>query len=367
MHKRIVIIGAGPIGCFTGQLLKVNGYMPLLIEEHAEVGRPLHCTGLVGNKVFSEKHPFKIPTSSILNEINGAVIHFEGQSFMLERKKVAFVIDRERFDKDLSRGLDIAYDNRFVGFERNKNGYIVETDKNEIPADVIIAADGANSAMRRLLGQDSSISYYKGLQLRLKSRPRFKDFVEVYLTKSSFFWIVPEREDIVRVGTLSERPHSDLSHFIKSAKLKGELLEKFGGIVSVGICNNTVRDKVVLVGGAACQVKPLSYGGVYFGLKAANILVSCIKNNRLSDYDSLWKKELASDIKIGIKMNQIYRRLDKEEIRKLFKLLKSQKELIEKIGDFENHGRLILELLKKPNLYPRLGDLFRILFKAVFN
>ena len=94
MSKRIIIIGAGPVGCYTAQALKAYGYSPLLIEEHAEVGKPVHCTGLVGSKVFSEKRPFRVPTTSIINEINGAVIHYDNQHFEVERKGVAYVIDR---------------------------------------------------------------------------------------------------------------------------------------------------------------------------------------------------------------------------------------------------------------------------------
>lgn len=366
MSKQIVIIGAGPIGCYTAQVLKTYGYEPLVIEEHNEVGRPLHCTGLVGHKVFEESRPFGLSTSSIINTINGAVIHYDNQHFVIERKKVAYVIDREKFDKDLSQGLDILYENKFLGLEKTDSGYVIETDKDELPADIVIGADGANSITRKILSQDTNhISYYKGMQLRIKTKPRYKDFVEVYLKRPSFFWIVPEAEDIVRVGTISENPHNDLQGFLKEIKIKGEILDKFGGLVVVGIFNTTVKENVALVGDAACQMKPLSYGGIYFGLKAAAILSSCIKEDRLGDYDSLWKQELASEIRIGLKARQIYNRLDAKELKKIFELLKTQKSLIERVGDFENHSRLILEIIKKPTLYPQIGDIFSILFKKI--
>lgn len=365
MTKRIVIIGAGPIGCYLSQILRAYGFQPLLIEEHSEVGRPVHCTGLVGNKVFEDNKPFNVSTSSVINVINGAVVHYDDQQFVIHRKKVAYVIDREKFDKELSKGLDILYQNKFLGIERNKSGYTIETDKDELFADIVIGADGANSATRRILNSGADVRIYKGIQLRLRFKARHKDLVEVYFRRPSFFWIVPEVQDILRVGTISENPYTDLQNFLREINIKGEILDRFGGVVAVGICQATVKDNIALVGDAACQMKPLTYGGIYFGLESARILASCIKENRLNDYDAEWKKKFVFEIKFGLKVRELYRRLDSKEIEKIFSLLRKQKSLIEKMADFENHSHLILEIIKNPALYPRIGELFYLLFNKI--
>lgn len=367
--QRIVIIGAGPVGCYTAQVLKNLGYECLVVEEHAEVGRPLHCTGLVGKALFEDKRPFgvKIPSSAIANTINGAVLHFDGDSFSIKREKVAYVVDREKFDKELSRGLDIAYENKFLGLEKSGAGYIVETDKGEFTAGLVIGADGASSAVRKILNPNAnSPKMYKGVQLRLRTKHSNRDCVEVYLNNPAFFWVVPEADDIIRVGTICDNPHQQLQNFLKINKIKGEVLDKFGGVVTIGVCDVTARGSIAIVGDAACQMKPLTYGGVYFGLRAADILAGCIKNGHLEQYDYLWKRELASEIKIGIKIRGIYERLDSKEFKQIFKLLKNQKGLIEKFGDFENHSRLFREIIRRPSLYPQIGSLFSVLFKKIF-
>jgi len=366
MAKRIVIIGAGPIGCYTAQLLKTYGFDPLVVEEHGEVGKPVHCTGLVGSRVFEEKRRFDIPRSSVTNTINGARICYDGHDFVLERRGVAYVIARDRFDKELSAGLSILLNNRFLGLEKSPpGGYIVETDKEALRADIVIGADGANSAVRKILNQDANIRYYKGLQLRMKTKPGRSDTVTVHLKRPSFFWIVPESADTVRVGTISENPFSDLQVFLKEAGIEGSPLERFGGVVAIGICPTTAKDGIALVGDAACQMKPLTYGGVYFGLKAATILAECIKDDVLQEYDTRWKKELLSEIRIGLKAKDIYATLDEGELKKIFNVAKEQKTLIEKLGDFEHHSNLIVEVMKNPMLYPQIGDLMRILFKRI--
>jgi flavin-dependent dehydrogenase len=278
---------------------------------------------------------------------------------------VAYVIDRERFDKELSLGLNTIFENRFLGLRKVKTGYIIETDKQEMPADIVIGADGANSAIRRVLGLEEQIRQYRGVQFRVRVSTPHKDMVEVYLSKPSFFWVVPESEDIVRIGTISDNPHHDLEQFLRVSGIKGELLERYGGLTSLGICAQTVKDNIALVGDAACQVKPLTYGGIYFGLKSATILADCIKKDRLKDYDALWKKELASEIKIGLRAKDTYSSLTKDELGLIFKLLKSQRGMIEKIGDFENHSRIIFEILKRPSAYSQLGSLFSLLLKKL--
>ncbi|MBU1125837.1 MAG: NAD(P)/FAD-dependent oxidoreductase, partial [Candidatus Omnitrophica bacterium] len=315
MSKKIIIIGAGPVGCYSAQILKTFGFTPILVEEHREVGRPLHCTGLVGSTLFEEKKPFVITSASIINTINGAVVHCGRQHITIEKKKVAHVIDRERFDKEISRGLDILFENKFLGVERTNGGYSVETDKKELDADIVIGADGADSTVRALVSASKeNIPCYRGVQLRMKSKPRYNDFVEVFLRKQSFLWIVPEADGVVRVGIISERPHHDLKSFLQELKLKGEVLDRFGGLVAVGMCRTTVKENIALVGGAACQLKPLTYGGIYFGLKSAAILASCIKENKLSEYDRLWKKELGQEITIGLKARALYNQFETKEI-----------------------------------------------------
>jgi flavin-dependent dehydrogenase len=49
----ISIIGAGPVGCYTGYLLAKAGKKVQIFEEHKEIGIPIQCTGIVTKDIFN--------------------------------------------------------------------------------------------------------------------------------------------------------------------------------------------------------------------------------------------------------------------------------------------------------------------------
>ena len=170
---KVLIVGAGPIGCYTARLLnKFDKSIDVeIVEEHQEIGRPIHCAGLVSKQVFSDSL-IPLDGKTIINNIDGAEIFFDSESFQIKRKSIAVVIDREKFDSSLGRGTKILSNTRFIGAEREKNGYLIETDKGEHYTDILIGADGANSAVRRILGLKENIEYLRGVQFRIKYRTK---------------------------------------------------------------------------------------------------------------------------------------------------------------------------------------------------
>lgn len=362
MTSKIVIIGAGPIGCYLAQLLRKEGINSLLIEEHKEIGRPVHCAGLVGKKVFEEA---KIPLSSdcILNTINGAIVYAGKNEIFIRRKNVAYVVDREKFDKNLGKGLEIHFETRFLGLEKENGHYIIETDKGNLEAGIIVGAEGARSTVREFV-TDRRMEYLKGAQFRMKIKPRYADMVEVHVKKPYFYWIIPESKEIVRIGVLSQNPYHDLLDFIKERKLDGEVLEKFAGLVPLVHFGALSNDRIFLVGDSACQIKPLTYGGIYMGMRAAEILSQCIVSEKLDDYNLRWTKKFGKEIEIALKARNIFAKLAESDIEKIFDFIKKKADIIEKKGDFENHTTILWEFLKYPDISK---DMLGIIFKIIKN
>ena len=67
----VVIVGAGPVGGHTANLLAKLGHSVLLLEEHNEIGRPFQCAGLVTPNAMKQVGLY----DTILEEIDGALIH----------------------------------------------------------------------------------------------------------------------------------------------------------------------------------------------------------------------------------------------------------------------------------------------------
>jgi len=386
----IVIVGAGPIGCYTAQLLKKYGIKSFrIIEEHAEVGKPVKCAGIVGKPVFDDSL-IPLSSGSILNRINGASFFYRGDSFKIERSDVALVIDREKFDKELSRGLEVECGIKLLEVEGEQykgSRYRLKTDQSDIWADVVIGADGPRSRVRKFIdskgnngnsiGDSDSpgpeeTNFYKGVQYRIKLEDEFfsRDMTRVYIRDGIpfFVWIIPEGDGIIRLGVISENGRRELEKIIEEEGIKGEIIDRLAGIIPLGLCQSVYR-KVAVVGDAARQVKPLTGGGIYYGMKAAEILVECIREGKLAEYDKRWKSKFGREIKFGLWARKVYERLNKSEhgLEDIFLLFKENAKFIERAANFENHSLVFREALKRPKIFAKAGKiLWRNLGKILF-
>lgn len=359
----IVIVGAGPAGCYTAQLLKKYGFKTRIIEEHREVGKPVRCAGLVGRQVF-ENILLPLSESSIINQINGALVCYRDDNFQIKREGVAYVIDREKFDKNLSQGLEVEYGKKLIEINKEGSGYILKTDLGDIYADLVVGADGANSRVRKYINfvdndyaNDKKRGYikcYLGVQYRIKVEENLlcSKITQVHFREGIpfFIWVIPEGNNVFRVGVVSENAREDLIGFLRDFKIKGKIIGKLAGMIPVGLSRNYYKN-IALVGDAAVQVKPLTGGGIYYGLKSAELLAECIRDNRLDEYDRRLKKKYGREIKFGLKARKLYEEINEKELKNIFMLFKKNAGIIERAANFENHSAIFIEILKSPKIF----------------
>ncbi|MFA6432128.1 MAG: NAD(P)/FAD-dependent oxidoreductase [Candidatus Margulisiibacteriota bacterium] len=371
--QKIIIIGAGPIGCYLGQLLKQQGMDALLIEEHPEVGRPIQCAGIVGKSIFDD---IRLPLSkdSIQNTIDGAIIQYQDASFELKRESVAYIIDRSKFDSNLAVGLNIKLSTEVQDINKIEDGYLIKTNNGEFFADLVIGADGPNSKVRRTLGFASDMKLYRGYQYRVKTEPKVMNKVIVKYIKpfSLFTWVIPESENTIRIGTICNNPYQELNDFMRREGIKGDILEKNAGAIPIGICD-LVKGNAALVGDAACHIKPITSGGIYYGLKSAELLADSIKDGNLSLYPIRWEEKFGKEMKICLLLRYIMENMENDVSKKLFEYVKENVPLVEQLGDFENHSSIAWGLLSNRLTFPTIGAVVlgmvknpKVIFNAIF-
>ena len=98
----VVIIGAGPAGSTAAHLLASRGVDVAVLEEHAVIGEPVDCTGVLGTDAFTK---FELPQRLILGTIRTITVNSPGgvQITHTSEQPLAHVIDRAELDRTLAR------------------------------------------------------------------------------------------------------------------------------------------------------------------------------------------------------------------------------------------------------------------------
>jgi len=419
MKYDVVVVGAGPVGSIAARYAAKNGAKVLLIEEHASIGSPVGCTGLLSTRAVAECE-LNPSEDFVYNSVRGAFIHSpDGQCLPVDGKQTkAYVVSRKNFDRRLAEmaveeGADLSLKTRAIGLEeREKIGSrnsgqispvklkVIRNGKEEtISAPVIIGADGVKSRIASYAGMDKSSRVLPGIQIEAPYASEDRDFVELFpgsWAPGFFAWTVPLNEKISRIGLAVDQeilfkkskisgnpvsPHFYLERFLSSnphikARYSGGMLDFVMGGIPVGSPERTVSDGILLVGDAAGQAKPTSGGGIYTGAFAAKIAgkvaaTAALERNtsadRLSEYDLLWRKGLGKELEIGMKIHDYMGKLEDSHLNELVNSLNTPSILntITEYGDMDHPSIILRKLLFSGNSL-RLMKAFGTFIKTLF-
>lgn len=311
-----LIVGGGPSGLSTGSFVCKKGFKTIILEEHSEIGRPEQCTGLVSCRIG------RLPPHLVLNGVDTARFRLGKESFEIYSKKDMLVIDRAGYDKHLAEnalgeGVEIRLGERVVGL---KEGCVVTSKGGRYSGRILVGADGPNSIVARLAGLKHPDNLLFALQcvangvfeqnvVELRFEPEF--------SKDVFAWIVPLSRSKARVGLLtSGNPWPRLRLLLKRLNMESSCYGLIGDSVRFGIMGRTSARGVILVGDAACQVKPFSLGGLVYSRICSRIAgdacVAALERNLFDEgflaetYDSVWRKTIGGALRKGLKMRMLF-------------------------------------------------------------
>ena len=198
------------------------------------------------------------------------------------------------------------------------------------------------------------------------------DEVQLYLGQDVapgfFAWLVPTRGGRALVGLLARRHAQDrLASFIRRLETEGKIQGIIEGSSSWGLplrpLKRTFRDRVLVVGDAAGQVKPTTGGGIFYSLLASEIAVSVLgealavddlSSAKLSQYQTEWKALLARELEIGYSARRLYEYLSDRQVSSLVQQAASKGVCSDLTGgpdmSFDWHSRIIARVMGHPAL-----------------
>ncbi|MBR20573.1 MAG: hypothetical protein CMA64_10605 [Euryarchaeota archaeon] len=376
-----LIVGAGPVGGYLAKRLANRGKTVLMVEEHAQIGRPFQCAGLVNPGSMAKVGLEELAQTRIW----GARIHGpEGTLVEIgsSDRTRTWSVCRKLFDEAvvnmaISSGAGLMLNSRPV--ETRVLGDRVETTIEsdsgtiQVSSRVLLGADGAHSWTRRYHRMGRVREMMIGFQIDVTGYAHSEGKLDMYTGRTVapgfFAWAIPTGTT-TRIGTFS-RP--DLLEGRSSEDTLNSLLnhhlwrERFSGCSEVGRYCGPVpakpvrrpsRGRVMLFGDAAGLCKPTTGGGIGPGFDHVDALVGhiseVIESDEINEKSS--DKICIDAIKPIAKKHDRARALrdafltstTDEELEAIFKVWAKPEviALIQKYGEIENPIPLGLRLLK---------------------
>ena len=368
-----VVIGAGVAGSYVAYSLASLGYEVAVFEEHEKIGEPVQCTGIIGVECF---HRFPLFEGTVLSGVNSARLFSpSGRELRIWRDSVqAYIVDRAAFDRTLAdkaqqQGAHYLSSVRVGNIAILDDGVRMEAEdgKRVFDAKTAVIASGAGSNLPRKLGLGRAGDLVAGAQAEVNTDGGGE--IEVYFDQEVapgfFAWFVPTARDRALVGLLSRRTSGFyLKKLLSSLYLQGKIATPEAQITYGGVplrpLSKTFRERVLVVGDAAGQVKPTSGGGIYYSLLCAEIaadtLHQALSGTNFSErlfarYQESWKQMIGRELRLGYLARRFYEKLSNHRIDQIFDIVESRGILESLLKSpsisFDWHGDIIVSGLKQ--------------------
>jgi geranylgeranyl reductase family protein len=369
----VAVIGGGPGGLHAASLLARAGFGVTLLEEHGEVGQPVHCTGVLADDAFGE---FDLTRAAVLNTLSTARF-FSPAGFEISYTTPgveAHVVDRRMLDSTIAQraiqsGVEMRVGCRVRNLEPTSRGMRVDVDGGEpVHARAIVLACGASYGLQRRFGLGLPPVSLNSAQIEVPASRSGE--VEVYfgadVAPGGFAWTVPVSRPsgrFVRVGLMCEGDASTFFHYFV-ARVRGSwgippgaLCEPRRRFLPLSTLARTFASRLLVVGDAAGLVKPTTGGGIYYSLVSATLAAETLipalhadqlDADTLSSYQQRWRQRLGPEVQAQLALRMLAQRMSDAEIDSLFDLALTDgvMPIVRRTAQFNRHRNLIVALFK---------------------
>tara|TARA_X000001036_G_C20598768_1_gene774040 strand:- start:24 stop:1223 length:1200 start_codon:yes stop_codon:yes gene_type:complete len=396
---QVVIIGAGPVGGRLATELALRGISTLMVEEHAEIGRPFQCAGLV-NPPAMERVNLQ---DTILQNVDGALIHSPSGIMVpvgKDGRTRTHVVCRKRFDQGvvaqamnagahlwlLSKPIEANVSNECVEMKIEREGEIID-----LKCDLLIGADGAHSWTRRYFKLGRPKEMMIGFQADVSGLTGKDNWLEMYtgrdVAPGFFAWVIPTGDNTHRIGVWSRPQDLEgrsveqcydalLQHPLWKERFSGvKEIARYCGPVPCGVIKKPFKDRVMVIGDAAGMAKPTTGGGIGPGFRQVDAIIENLvkaiekgklRSNNLSSVCKPFKAFRKEQARARALRDLLVTIPDDEELDSHFKMFNRPEilDLINIEGDIEHPVPLGMTLLRKVPEFRKLAVKagFKLLF-----
>jgi digeranylgeranylglycerophospholipid reductase len=354
----VVVVGAGPAGSIAARTAAENGADVVLLEEHRDVGQPVHCAEGLSLNGIKEAGVEPVPPI-VSQEITRARVYAPNRDFieLTSTDWKGYNLNRDAFDRALAEnaikaGAELLSGTKAMGVV--KEGDVITGVKASdgaeairIKSKVVIGADGHASVVRRTAGLSRWFPDVATLaQFRLGGLSLEEPDVNNFLLGRSiapggYAWVFPKSPSVANVGVGVRKIHTAppidyLKRFVDSDPMfKGaRVLLVNGGICPVsGTLKKIVDNGLMIVGDAAGQLVPMTGAGVHSGVCAGKLAGEVaaeaaeegdVSASRLSEYESRFNEYWGKRIRDSRKVVEMLDRFSDEDLNTLARVITNE-------------------------------------------
>ena len=310
----VIIIGGGPAGATVGQCLKEKNIDYLIIEKGGSY-RDKVCAGGIPHGVI-DLLPDNLKNFEKM-EYDALSIDFGGKlsNTVKLNKPFLYGVERTKFDLHLRKGLNLHYNEKFIGFNNEKNNISVRTNKTTYTAKFLVGADGVGSRVSILSGLARKKRFILGEEKEVfQKNITAQNTVKLFLRYNylGYGWIFPKQDHYsAGSGALQK-------YFLNSSKGTVEKFDKGKGETKIypislwGGEEQLANGRIALAGEAGNLVDPFTAAGIYPAMLSAKLLAAVIENNLkngksdLQEYNKLLINELGEEFNCALLLSKMF-------------------------------------------------------------
>ena len=371
----VIVVGAGPAGSYTAYGLSSRGFKVAVLEQKEAPGIDTCCTGIVSSGCFDS---FGVAPEVISNKARSAKLFSpSGKSLRLEKKGIqAYIVDRASFDraiaaKAMAEGADYFFSLPATDIVINSDGVQVETPHSAFKARAVVIAAGFKPGFTRKLGLGSIDHFTMGAQTVVEVQG--VEEVEIYFSQEMapgfFGWLVPVSNGEALAGVFATS-HAKfyLEKLLSSPFCREKIVRRDTEVkkraIPLKTLPRTFRNRLLVIGDAAGQVKTTTGGGIYFGNLGSQAAVEVLSEaldtgnlgaKQLSRYQRAWKAKMGREIHVGYMARRLYGKLSDSQIDRMFDVASSHNiagALLDSPSfSFDWHGNFMLAVIESVRNY----------------